>query len=66
MNIYKKVKSQSNRFSMYMKIPTEYYRRKKETFQKQTREWYQNLSEEEKIGNLNMVASDIKIFSEEE
>ena len=51
---------------MYMKIPTEYYRRKKETFQKQTREWYQNLSEEEKIGNLNMVASNIKIFSEEE
>ena len=47
---------------MYVKMPTEYYQKNKERLREETRERYQNLSEEEKTRNENMVASDIRIF----
>ena len=43
-------------------MPTEYYQKNKERLREETRERYQNLSEEEKTRNENMVASDIRIF----
>ena len=43
-------------------MPSEYYQKNKERIQREAHERYQNLSEEEKTGKVNMVASNIRIF----
>ena len=51
-----------NFFSLYIKITTNYYQKRKEKLRKEARERYQSLFEEEKEKSKKRIETDIKIF----